>query len=93
MISKKANLDWLNGLGDELHLRVTPKASANRIKVENQPNGSVRIHAYVTTVPEDNKANKAVIELLAETLSIPKSSFTIIRGLKSRDKIVRIQKN
>jgi len=39
--------------GDTLHVRVTPKAAANRIKIEAGEGGETIIRIYVTTVPED----------------------------------------
>lgn len=67
-------------------IRVTPKASSNRIKTEDD--GSIRV--YVTTAPEDGKANKKVIEVLAKELKIAKSRIAIIKGETSRDKTIVI---
>lgn len=78
-------------LQNTLHIRVTPKASANRIKIEEQPEGRFLIRIYVTTVPEDGKANEAVIALLAKELGIAKSCFTILRGHTGKDKVIAIQ--
>lgn len=75
-----------------LEIRVTPKASSNRIKIEYKPDGSRLYKIYVTAIAEDGKANKAVIELLAKELKISKSFIEIIKGLKCRDKIVKIIK-
>ena len=66
-------------------MRVTPKASRNRIVEEN---GALRV--YVTVAPEGGKANAAVIKLLAKALGVPKSSLVLIRGQSSRDKLLRI---
>jgi len=86
-------IDLLNPeIPDVLQVRVTPKASANRIKVEHQTDGTRLIRVYVTVAAEDGKANKAVIDLLSKELGLPKSSFKIIRGLTSRDKTVAIEK-
>jgi len=82
--------DQAAGLPDVLHVRVTPKASSDRIKVEHQADGSKRIRVYVTAVPEDGKANQAVIALLAKSLGVPKSALTITHGLTDRDKTIRI---
>jgi uncharacterized protein (TIGR00251 family) len=71
--------------GAEIAVRVTPKASRDRIVVEE---GQIRV--YVTTVPEDGKANAAVQKILAKALGIPKSRLTLIRGQTSRDKVFRI---
>lgn len=76
---------------ESLHIRVTPKASSNRIKVEHKADGTREVKVYVTVAAEDGKANKAVIELLAKELRVPKTSIQIIKGLKSRDKTVIIK--
>lgn len=70
----------------ELAVRVTPKASRNRITVEE---GQVRV--YVTTLPEDGKANLAVQKLLSKALGIAKSRLTLLRGQTSRDKVFRVE--
>ncbi|WP_243444750.1 DUF167 domain-containing protein [Sphingosinicella humi] len=68
-----------------LAVRVTPKASAERIVVEG---GAVRV--YVTAPPDKGKANKAVIALVAKALGIPKSAVELVRGETSRDKLLKI---
>lgn len=73
-----------------LQIRVTPNAGANRIKIEDQPDGTQLYRVYVTTIPEDGKANKDVIKLLAKHLGVSKSSLTIIRGETARDKTIRV---
>lgn len=45
---------------------------------------------YVTAPPEDGKANKKLIELLAEHFGVAKSQVRIIKGEISRNKIVEI---
>lgn len=71
--------------GTEISVRVTPKASRNRVVVEE---GQVRV--YVTTVPEGGKANAAVVKLLAKAVGVPKSRLELIRGQTSRDKVFRV---
>ncbi|GAA0298420.1 DUF167 domain-containing protein [Rhodovulum strictum] len=71
--------------GTEIALRVTPKASRDRIVAED---GLLRV--YVTCVPEDGKANAAVIKLLSKALGVPKSRLEIIRGHTARDKLIRV---
>ena len=44
----------------------------------------------VAAAPERGKANEAVLALLAETLSVPRSSVTLVSGSGSRDKIVEL---
>lgn len=71
--------------GAEIAVRVTPKASRNRISLEE---GQVRV--YVTTAPEGGKANAAVQKLLAKSMGIAKSRLTLVRGQTSRDKLFRV---
>ncbi|MEZ5919107.1 MAG: DUF167 domain-containing protein [Alphaproteobacteria bacterium] len=73
-----------------LHVCVTPKAKAERIKKETAEDGTPLYKIYVTAPPEDGKANKAMIALLAKTLGIPKSALKITRGLTSRDKTIQL---
>jgi hypothetical protein len=44
----------------------------------------------VAAPPERGKANDAVLELLAETLALPRSSLAIVSGESSRDKVVEL---
>ena len=69
-------------------LKVIPGAKKNRLQEENG-----RIKVYLTSPPVDGKANKALIEFLADHYGVRKSGVKIIKGLKSRQKTVRILKN
>ncbi|MEJ2035817.1 MAG: DUF167 domain-containing protein [Maritimibacter sp.] len=60
---KKGELSHLAQPGAEIAVRVTPKASRNA--VSDTPEG---LKVSVTTVPEDGKATKAVVKLLANAL-------------------------
>ncbi|MBO9478977.1 DUF167 domain-containing protein [Shimia sp. R11_0] len=73
-------------VGAEIAVRVTPKASRNRVMQD----GDV-LRVYVTTVPENGKANVAVQKLLAKHLGLAKSRLTLIRGVTSRDKVFRVE--
>ncbi len=75
-----------------LIVHLTPKSSHNKIDgwavdAENQKILRVR----VTTVPEDGKANEALIKLLSKALHISKSRISIIRGATSRIKHLEIE--
>lgn len=41
--------------------------------------------------PINNRANDSVVKLISEYLKIPKSSISIARGLKSKQKILEIK--
>lgn len=72
--------------GTELPVRVTPRASRTALRVEA---GQIRV--YVTVVPEDGKANRAVVRVLAKALGLAGSRLTLVRGATGRDKVFRIE--
>ena len=72
--------------GARIAVRVTPKASRNKITQDDD--GTLR--AYVTVPPADGKANSAVLGLLAKALGVPKSRLTLTKGQKARDKLFTI---
>lgn len=86
------SLNWQDRVGDTITVRVTPNASANRIKPAVMPDGSLRIRVYVTVIAEGGKANEVVLKLLAKALRCPKSNLCITRGLLSQEKIIQIKK-
>jgi uncharacterized protein YggU (UPF0235/DUF167 family) len=79
--------------GRELHVKLTPKAGSDRIgEVVRNPDGTCVLKAYVAAAPENDKANAALIALLAKESGLPKSAFTIVRGKTSRRKTVRVER-
>lgn len=68
--------------GREVAVRVTPRASCNRIVP-----GDDGLRVYVTAAPEDGKANAAVQKLLAKAMRVPKTRLRLIRGATARDKV------
>lgn len=71
----------------DLAVRVTPRASRNKIEAPSQ--GPLRV--WVTASPTDGQANAAVCELLARTLGLAKSRVSVIKGDSSRDKTIRVE--
>jgi len=70
-----------------LGVRVQPKASRNRLSVE--PDGRVR--ATVTAPPAEGAANAALCAIIADELDLAKSAVRVVRGEKSREKVVAIR--
>ncbi|WP_010138568.1 DUF167 domain-containing protein [Oceanicola sp. S124] len=81
------DLSPLARTGTEIAVRVTPRASRDRITRE--ADGTIRV--YVTTPPEDGKANEAVRRLLAKALGLAKSRLSLVRGQTARDKLFRVE--
>ncbi|MBS1706223.1 MAG: DUF167 domain-containing protein [Armatimonadetes bacterium] len=67
----------------QISIRVTPKASQN--KIEFGENGC---KVWVTASPTDGEANEAVIELIAKTLRVAKSTLAVVSGGHSREKVI-----
>jgi hypothetical protein len=73
-----------------LHVRLTPRAGKDCIDgVKETPEGAY-VQARVRAVPEDGKANTALIEVLAKAIGVPKSSLSVSSGASSRLKTVLI---
>ena len=70
-----------------VRLRVQPKAS--RDTVGGVKDGTLQVSVKAT--PEKGKANKAVTDLLADALGVPKSAVVIVRGHSSRDKWIQVE--
>jgi uncharacterized protein len=74
--------------------------SAVEIEVRLRPRGSrdelagLRagvLQAKVTAAPVDGKANKALCKLIAKRAGVAPSRVAVVRGEKSRDKVVRVE--
>lgn len=67
-------------------IKVIAKAKENKIYLENNI-----VKVKVTEVPEDGKANKAIVKLFSEKLKIPKSNIEIISGFTNSIKKIIIK--
>jgi len=80
--------DWLtaDSTGVTLTVRVVPRSSRNQIV--GAESGALKIK--LTAPPVEGAANAALIEFVAEWLSVRKSAVTIMSGDKARRKVVRV---
>lgn len=72
------------------HFRLTPKASKDAVDGLVDTTDGVAFQARVRALPEDGAANKALEELVARWLGVPKCSVSLVTGGKSRLKSLRI---
>ena len=78
-------------LGLKVAVRLTPKASRDRVEGgQAEADGGIVLKVSVTTVPEDGKANAALIKLLSKQWRVPKSDMAIIQGATDRRKVILI---
>lgn len=77
-----------------LHIRLTPGISPSKVKeiVTENINGEIRElwRIQVGSPPEDGRANKELIALLASLFDVKKNTIMIESGKHSREKLVRI---
>ena len=71
----------------DLSIRLQPRAKRNAIVDERD--GVLRVS--VAAAPADGQANAALCKLLAKRVGVPRTRVTIVRGERSRDKLVRVQ--
>jgi uncharacterized protein (TIGR00251 family) len=71
----------------DLRVRLQPRAGRNEVVGER--NGAVVIR--VAAPPVDGRANEALRKLVAHRAGVPRSHVTIVRGERSRDKLVRVE--
>ncbi len=73
------------------HVRLTPKSGRDAVEGwEAASDGSRHLKTRVRAVPEDGKANQALVDVLAKALAVPKSAVRIASGATSRLKRIEI---
>jgi len=75
--------------GVRLAVRLTPKAARDRIDgIVADSDGVTALKVGVTAVPEDGKANAALIRLLAKSWKLAKTDISLISGATDRRKLL-----
>jgi len=70
-----------------VEVKVIPNAKKKKIIKEDN-----KLKVYVISTPEKGKANKELIDVLSDYYHLPKSSFSILKGRKDRNKIIKINR-
>lgn len=70
-----------------LRLRVTPRAARDEVVGWREP-GVLAVR--VSAPPVEGEANRAVTAVVARALRVPASTITVVRGVRGRDKMVRV---
>jgi uncharacterized protein (TIGR00251 family) len=74
--------------GQSVRLRLRVSAGASRRRVLGVHGGALKLS--VKAPPEKGKANRDVLELVAETFGLAASDVEIVSGDTSPDKVVRL---
>ena len=77
--------------GVRVRVRLTPRASANRVVgLVAEADGGVALKIMVTAAAEDGKANDALVALIARAWHLAKSTIAIVAGAADRRKTLHI---
>lgn len=71
-----------------IFVKVKPGAFQNKVEKLDDANFTVA----TTEPPIQGRANRAIVELLAEYFGVSKTSVRIVSGATSRNKIIEIKK-
>lgn len=81
----------VNSYHSKVIVKVTPKASMNKLVILDPISNDIfAFKAMVTAVPEQGKANTAVINLIAKELGFSKSQIKLTQGATARMKTILI---
>jgi uncharacterized protein len=67
-------------------IRVTPSAKEARVVKIDEDSFEVRVDERAV----GGRANKRLLEILSDHFMVPKSRVFIVKGMRSRDKIVQV---
>ena len=71
----------------KIFVKAHPNARKNQIiQLSNN-----EFEIYTTATPENNKANEAIIQLLAKHFRIGKTKITLTTGGKSKNKVFEVE--
>ena len=77
--------------GISVALRVTPRGGRDEIDgLETLANGRTVIKIRVRAIAEGGEANRAVTELLAKALGVPRAKVRLLSGVTSRLKQIAV---
>lgn len=81
----------LHSSGLTVAIRLTPNARKTGFGgLMKTAEGKTALKVSVNAVPEDGKANKALMDFLAKSWGLPKSSFSLLSGQTNRLKTILI---
>lgn len=78
--------------GVEIHIRATPNAKADQIDgAEVRDDGKTYLKIRTRAIADDNKANIAIIKIIAKILRITKNEIELTFGHKGRTKALLVK--
>ena len=87
-MSVDVNNDFFEVKNDRTYLRVKVTTKASKNAVTGIKNGELLVS--VTAVPENGKANEAIVKLLSKMFKCAKTKLNLVSGEKSRNKLFHV---
>jgi len=83
---------WFRPRDDGIAVSVLAAPKASRDGIDGLVDGThgKALKVRVTAVPDNGKANQAIVKLLAETWRLPASALTVAAGATSRYKTIHV---
>ena len=72
-------------MNKQIKIKVVPNSKVQRVLEENDI-----LKVYVNAPSIENKANEAVIKVIAQYFNLKKNALTIVAGFKSRNKTIQV---
>ncbi|NPB06395.1 MAG: DUF167 domain-containing protein [Aquificae bacterium] len=70
-----------------IKVKVKPRSKSESVKKLGEGLYEVRVKAP----PEKGKANERLLELLSKHLGVPRSALKILKGLTSKEKLIKVE--
>lgn len=87
LVGSLANmLQKANKMKKQINIKVITNAKRQEIKKQEEV-----FKVYLKSKPEKDKANKELISLLADYFKISKYNIEIIKGVHSKEKVLKIE--
>ncbi len=79
---------WIQVVDRAVRLKVRVQPRASRTEIAGQHGDALKIR--LAAPPVEGAANEELVAFLARRLRVPKSSVSIIKGIRARDKVVEV---
>jgi len=70
----------------KINIRVKTNAKSERV----EKTGKNQFKIWTKEPAKENKANLSIIKIISRVYKIPKSSVSLVRGLKSKEKVFEV---
>jgi uncharacterized protein (TIGR00251 family) len=82
-------MSWFHWDGQDLILQIKVQPRARRDEFAGAIGDHLKVR--ITATPVDGRANEHLIDFLARQFGTPRARITLVRGHKSKLKVLRIQ--